>query len=372
MTLRWGTDMQVNKSLISDLEDAIKTGSSDKRVETLRRVTDLFLGDADRLNEVQIGVFDDVLCHLIQRIESRAVAELSARLAPVDNAPIEVIRRLAREDEISIAGPVLTQSSRLTTSDLVEIAQTKGQSHLLAISGRAELEPPVTDQLLSRGNSEVVHKLATNAGARFSEAGFVALVKNAENDEALAKGIGARIDLPMRLLRELLLKATEAVRAWLLSNAPPEARNEVQRVLADASNEIGRQAIAPRDFTQAEKTVLDLHKRGELTDAVILNFAIDKKYEEMVAALSAASSSSLQLIAALMRSHKSEGLLVACKAAGLKWPTLAAILTNRFSHHATPKDDLAQAKVDFINPSQATAQRTLRFWQVRAGTKVGS
>ena len=117
--------MDAPQSLIGELEDAIKSGTSEKRVETLRRVTDLFLNDADRLNETQIGLFDDVLCHLIKRIETKALVELSEHLAPVDNSPIEVIRRLARNDEITIAGPVLSQSARLTTSDLVEIAGTK-------------------------------------------------------------------------------------------------------------------------------------------------------------------------------------------------------------------------------------------------------
>ena len=69
--------MSAQQSLIAELEDAIKSGSSEKRVETLRRVTDLFLNDADRLNEAQVGLFDDVLCHLIKRIETKALAELS-------------------------------------------------------------------------------------------------------------------------------------------------------------------------------------------------------------------------------------------------------------------------------------------------------
>ncbi len=120
--------MDAPQSLIGELEDAIKSGTSEKRVETLRRVTDLFLNDADRLNETQIGLFDDVLCHLIKRIETKALVELSEHLAPVDNSPIEVIRRLARNDEITIAGPVLSQSARLTTSDLVEIAGTKSSA----------------------------------------------------------------------------------------------------------------------------------------------------------------------------------------------------------------------------------------------------
>jgi len=353
---------------MADLEDAIKSGSQDRRVETLRRVTDLFLNDADRLNEAQVGVFDDVLCHLIKRIEIKAVAELSARLAPVDNSPIEVIRRLARDDEITVAGPVLTQSARLTTHDLVEIAQTKSQAHLLAISGRAQLEEAVTDQLLSRGDFGVAHVLAGNAGARFSEAGLTNLVKSAETDDILSMKIGLRLDLPSRLLRELLLKATEAVRDWLLSHAAPEAKNEIQRVIADVSNEISREAAAPRDFTLAQKLVLGLQKRGELSEAAILEFANARKYEELVAALSTSCSTSVQLVAALMKSRHNGGLLVPCKAAGLKWPTVTAILKNRFAHHLIPDHELAQARGDYLTLSQASAQRTLRFWQVRTGT----
>jgi uncharacterized protein (DUF2336 family) len=360
--------VRLHGSLIADLEDSIKSGSQERRVETLRRVTDLFLSDADRLNEAQVGVFDDVLCHLIKRIETKAVAELSARLAPVDNAPIEAIRRLARDNEITVAGPVLTQSTRLTTNDLVEIAQTKGQAHLLAISGRAQLEEAVTDQLLTRGNAAVAHKLAGNAGARFSETGFATLVKNAETDEMLTKRIGLRLDLPLRLLRELLLKATQAVQDWLLSHAPTEAKDEIQRVLASVSNEISRDATAPRDFTRAQQLVLGMERLGELSEGAILEFANAHKYEEMVAALSVSCSASIQVIAALMKSPRNDGLLVPCKAAGLKWPTVAAILKSRFTHHLILDHELAQAKVDFLMLSQASAQRTLRFWQVRMGT----
>ncbi len=123
------------ESIIADLELAVRSGSSETRVNTLRQVTDLFLHDSDRLNDEQIRVFDDVICLLARRIESKALSELSERLAAVDNAPIDVIKLLARDDEISVAGPVLAQSKRLTTSELSEIARTRGDAHLLAISG---------------------------------------------------------------------------------------------------------------------------------------------------------------------------------------------------------------------------------------------
>src|SRR5579863_7139560 len=259
--------MDAPQSLLAELEEAIQTGSSEKRVETLRRVTDLFLNDADRLNEAQIGLFDDVLCHLIKRIETKALAELSGHLAPIDNSPIEVIRQLARNDEIAVAGPVLTQSARLTTSDLVEIAGSKSQQHLLAISGRSELEEAVTDVLVERGDKETVHRLARNAGARFSELGFTAMVRNAETDESLAEKLGLRLDIPVRLLRDLLLKATEAVRRRLLAIAPPETVAQVQQVLRRVSNEVTREATASRDFTQAHQAILAMQKEGRLNEA---------------------------------------------------------------------------------------------------------
>jgi uncharacterized protein (DUF2336 family) len=357
--------MAVWHSLIDELEGAIKSGSSEKRVETLRRVTDLFLNDADHLNVTQIGLFDDVLCHLIRRIETKALVELSGQLAPVDNAPIEVIRRLARNDEIAVAGPVLTQSERLTTDDLVEIAGSKSQQHLLAISGRSELEETVTDALLERGDREIVHRLARNAGARFSETGFTTLVHNAETDESLAEKLGLRLDIPVRLLRDLLLKATEAVRARLLALAPPETRDEVQRTLAKISNEVSREATAFRDFTPAQAGILQMKKEGRLNEAALLEFANRRLYEQMVAALSMLSTASIDLIASLMKGARSNGLLIPCKAAGLKWPTVSAILANRFAHHTMSAADLAQAKEDYLRLSQSSAQRVLRFWQVR-------
>src|ERR1700761_8867627 len=130
--------MQEHASIIDELEDAVRSGSSAKRIETLRQVTDLFLHDAERLNQEQIKVFDDVLCHLVTRVESRVKAELGTILAPLPNAPAGVVERLAWDDQIAVAGTVLASSRSLTTGTLVEIARNKGQDHLLVISGRAD------------------------------------------------------------------------------------------------------------------------------------------------------------------------------------------------------------------------------------------
>ena len=101
--------MQEAFSIIDELEEAVSSGSTDKRVNTLRRVTDLFLHNGERLSDDQVRVFDDVLCHLVTRVETRVKAELSGRLASLQCAPSGVIERLAWDDEIAVAGAVLTE-----------------------------------------------------------------------------------------------------------------------------------------------------------------------------------------------------------------------------------------------------------------------
>jgi uncharacterized protein (DUF2336 family) len=349
--------------LIGELETALKSGSSTRRVETLRRLTDLFLHDADRLNEQQIQVFDDVLIHLIKRIETKALVQLSTMLAPVDHAPIEVIRRLADDDEIKVAGPVLIRSNRLSDEDLIRIAETKSQQHLLAISGRPSLRETVTDVLVRRGDREVALTLAGNEGAVFSEWGYSTLVKNADGDEGLFERLGRRLDIPLQLLRQLLGRATEAVRARLLASAPPEALEKIHGALDGIAGEIDREAAGPRDFERSNQVVQEINRSGKLNEATVIEFASRYRYEEVVSSIALLASAPARVIEGLMRNLRPDGLVVACKAAGLKWPTTSVILRNRFTHHSIPQADLDTARKAFLAMSQATAQRTLRFWQ---------
>ena len=99
--------MSVPASLIPELEEVVERASPERRAETLKRITALFLDGASRFNEDHVRLFDDVFGRLIGEIESKARAELSNRLAPVGNAPVAVVRQLAHDDDISIAGPVL-------------------------------------------------------------------------------------------------------------------------------------------------------------------------------------------------------------------------------------------------------------------------
>jgi uncharacterized protein (DUF2336 family) len=350
---------QPANSIISELEDAVRTGSSAKRVDTLRQVTDLFLHDGDRLNDDQVKVFDDVLCLLIARVETRAKAELSKRLAPLDYAPFEVIQTLAQDDEISVAGEVLTHSNRLATETLVQIASTKSQEHLLAISGRADIPAEVTDVIVDRGEGRVIRKLATNSGAHFSDQGYSTIVARAGEDDELTAILGLRPDLPAHFLRDLLRRAKEAVRARLLAMAPPSMREEIRLIL----NAIAREEPAKgRSYAVAEKIVRMMKQLNELDDAAVYEFAETKKFDEVTVSLGLLNDMPFDLVGRLMEGARNDLILIPCRAAKLNWPTVESILRNRPVPQKIDELTLGLAQRDFRKLSMETAQRTVRFW----------
>jgi uncharacterized protein (DUF2336 family) len=361
--------MEQPDSIIAELEEAVRSGSPDKRVSTLRQVTNLFLLDGERLSEDQIKVFDDVLCVLVERVETRVKAELSQRIAPVDNAPMELIQRLARDDEIAVAGNVLTHSRRLTTSTLVEIASSKGQDHLMAISDRAELPEAVTDVIVNRGENRVIRKLAGNTTARFSDTGYSTMVSRAEADDELTEILGLRVDLPIKFLRDLLQRATEAVRNKLMAVAPAELQEHIARVLKTISESIPEKHAPDRDFTRAEENVKRMKGLNELTDAAISQFAESKRFEEVAAAIGLLSWVPTAMVMKVIEGDRHDLVLIPCKSAGLGWPAVETILLKRPIKRPIDELTLKIANRDYAKLSADTAQRTLRFWQLH--NKIG-
>jgi len=362
--------MSAPASLIPELEDVLQHGSAERRARTLQRITSLFLNGANQYSEEHVSLFDSVFMRLIEEIEAKARAELSHRLAPVSNAPVEAVRRLAKDDDIAVAGPVLERSPRLPDADLVEIAKTKGQAHLLAISGRTGIAEAVTDELVRRGDRQVVRSVADNREARLSERSFSALVSRAEKDGVLAEKVGTRPDIPPRLFRELLLKATEVVQQRLVAAAKPETQAEIRRVLARVSQEVGTSKA--RDYSAAERAVDALREQGKLNEAVLVDFARAGRYEETVVSLARLCSVPIDVVDRLMGGDRPDPILILCKSVGWEWPTVKTLIGARAGGKGASSQALDSAFANFERLSPATAQRVMRFWQARPASNAAS
>jgi uncharacterized protein (DUF2336 family) len=352
-------------SLLPELEEVVQHGSAEKRAETLRRITSLFLDGAPNFTDDHVALFDDVMGCLIEEIETKALEELSRRLAPVANAPEGVVRKLADSDDIAVAEPVLREG-RLADPDLMRIAETKGQDHLLALSARKGINEALSDVLVTRGNQEVSRAIANNSQARLSDNAFSTLVKRAEGDNVLAERVGLRNDIPPRLFRQLLMQASEVVQNRLLARAKPETQAEIRRVLQKVTDEVGAKA-GPRNYTAALAAVRALHKERKLTEADVAEFARTGKYEETIAALATICSVPVEVVDRLMSGERADPVLILARAVGFSWPTVCEVINSRPG--VKPSQQMLDATLEnFERLTAATAQRVVRFWQVRQGT----
>ena len=186
----------VSPTLITELDAAVRAGSPERGDRILKQVTTFSCPTSIASAALQISVLNDVLIRLIERSETGPLAQLQRTLCNVELAPPTPFGKLASHGDPLVATPVLKHSRRVQEKDLIEIARTHSQQHLLAIAERKTLSEALTDTLMRRGDASVSNALARNPGAVFSEYGYATLVGRAERDEALTEELGLRLDIP--------------------------------------------------------------------------------------------------------------------------------------------------------------------------------
>jgi uncharacterized protein (DUF2336 family) len=358
--------MNAAMNLLTRVDDAIASGSLGRRAEMLRHVTDLFVIGSTQCTEEDVAVFDSVFTRLAAEIETAARALLATRLAPIPNAPPITIRALALDDAIEVAGPVLKQSGRLDDPTLIEVANTKGPEHLLAISQRPTLSEAVTEVLVVRGDQMVVLSTAENRDAKFSEAGYTTLVRRAEGDERLTLCVGSRPEIPLHHFLRLLDKASDAVRAKLEA-AYPKAKHQVREAVSEVAGRIESDVLGKiRDHAAAMAFTEALHRVGQLDDERLRSFAQSGRHAETVAALAVMSELSLSFVEQAMGQERAETIVVIIKALALSWETAKAVLGLRVRNGSGGSNQsIDELMASFERLKTATARELVRFYRQR-------
>jgi uncharacterized protein (DUF2336 family) len=355
----------VATSLIPGLDEIVRSGNPKRRAEAARRIAELFFQDAAHLRPSHIDLFDSILIDLVPHAELIARAELAEKLSLLANAPRILVGRLARENEILVAGPLLRRSPVIDEEALIEIARIKGQGHLLAMSERSSLSSDLTDVIVRRGDREVVRRAAGNTGALFSDSGYSELIKRAGQDGVLTLTLGQRDDLSGPQLKELLVGSLDVIRRRLFDVVKPDRQAEIRLAMSEIT---GTPELfeSDRDFGPAQRTVLALHQAGELNEAALLGFAKNHKYEESVAALAAMSGVKIQTLDRLISGDRYDPILIISKTLGLEWATARALILLRLGPNRVPAPaDIESARVNFARLMPATAERVVNFWKTR-------
>jgi uncharacterized protein (DUF2336 family) len=350
-------------SFLQELDDAVSRGSPESSLNALWHATDLLI--SGRYTEEQIWIFGEVIGRLAEEIEVAARSQLATRLAHSENAPFSVILKLAFDDSINVAGPILRESERIDVRALVANARCKSQQHLLAISKRRSISDAVTDVLIARGNQEVVASVTANHGARFSDLGFLHLLKRSEGDSILAENLGARTDIPRHVFQQLIAKASDDVKKKL-EQEQPEAGNQVQTVVTDVTGALhAKFGPASKDYFAAKRTVGALHQYGNLNEDKIFEYAQSHKFHEATVALSLLCALPVNVVERALADKNREMVLILSRAIDLSWPTTMSLLFLGATDHRIASGDLERMRQEFAQFNIETSRKVLKFYQSR-------
>jgi uncharacterized protein (DUF2336 family) len=357
--------MTTFSSLVNEIQDAPISGHTQRQLRALTRITDLFVAGAGRHSKQQIELFNEVFKTLVAVIELETRIKLSRHLATIPDAPSALIRAFAFDDTVAVAAPVLSESAALSDSDLVASASTQGQGHLHAIARRRTLSEVITEVLIERGEPNVVHTVAKNEGARFSDGSFRELVARAGDDAQLALHVGMRHDIPRHHFLKLLETASASVCARIVAANPQyvdAVQDAVTEVIDDINSEIRKQSP---DHARAKSRVKRLQNWHELNESNVHLAARSQNFEQAAVALSVLACCPIEMAERAILNENPGVVQVIAKAADCSWATVKELLLMNAADRRMSEADLAGARENYLRLEIQTARRVVEFYEAR-------
>jgi uncharacterized protein (DUF2336 family) len=362
--------MATFSSLLNEIQNTKVSALTERQLKALTRITDLFMAGSGRHSQKQIELFDEVFKVLVAVIELKTRVKLARYLATIPNAPTSLVRAFAFDDAIAVAAPVLSQSEALCESDLVVSARTKGQDHLEAIAHRRTISEVITEILIERGESKVVHTVAKNAGARLSNDSFDKLVMRAGKDDELALHVGKRRDIPRHHLLKLLEIASASV-CSKISSANPQFTGAVQDVVTEVVDDINLEVRKKTpDHVKAKSRVKRLQLWHELGETSVHAAARSQNFEQTAVALSALACCPIEMAERAILNENPGVVQVIAKVAGCSWITVKALLVMTVADRKMSEADLDRARENFERLEIQTAKRVLEFYDARRNERI--
>ena len=362
--------MATFSSLIDEIQDATLSRSTKRQLRALTRITDLFVAGSGRYSNQQIELFDGVFKTLVSVIELKTRAKLARQVATNPNAPATLVRAFAFDDAITVAAPVLTQSTALSESDLVVSARTQSQGHLYAIAQRRTISEAITEILIERGEPIVVHTVAKNEGARFSDDSFRELVERSVDDTQLALYVGTRCDIPRHHFLKLLEIASAAVCSKMVA-ANPQFADAVQGAVTEVVDDINLEVRnKSRDHAKEKRKVRRRKYWKELGEADVHAAARTQNFEKAVMALSVLAGCPIEMAERAVLNENPGVVQVVAKAAGCSWATVKSLLLMTAADRRMSRVDLDRVRENYERLETRTAKRVLEFYDARRNVRT--
>ncbi len=349
-------------ALLADLENET---SSEGRREILRRVTDAM--ERKSPQGADMAQFDQILSSVAAEYSTHIRADLSRVIAGQDGLFTCSAQMFAMDEAIEVAAPVLTHSKALSEETLLKVIQSRGQDHMLAVTGRADLGHRVSHALVEHGDDKVLSSLLANDKAQIAPHTFDAVAKRAELNTDLQAPMIKRSDVPLDMLNDMYLKVEGKLRKEILekfSHVPAEdVENAFRRSRGRLAAQLGG---APADLTAAKVRVASLSKQGVLIPPALINILREGPGSRTTFMLAFATLVDVEfdLVQRTVEKHDIDTLALLCRGADFPKGLFVALAI------ALDGEDKGLANAEHFTALYESvpvlaAQRALRFWKVR-------
>ena len=238
---------------------------------------------------------------------------LSEALKDVANAPPEVIRQLARDAELVVAGPILQFSPVLTDDDLLEIIESHPAAGSLgAISRRDGIAEPVVDAIVATDDEEAVALLLNNSSAQIREEMLDRIIDRAPDIDPWHEPLVYRPVLPGRaaakLARFVAHNLLEALRSR--KDLEPDVLDEVRKVVDKRLEDEGPEGGQEEKTSAAEalEKVKKLEADGTLGEAAVSEMLKTGDREMTIAALAVLSGLKVDSMRTVISNRSAKGM----------------------------------------------------------------
>lgn len=349
------------------LLDLAKEPSSDKRRDLLRQITDMMMANPEKQTAESYGVLDGIAMSVVSDVTSEVRAQIAKALTE-SGLPLGKTARTLSLETIDIAGPVIERWHALTQSDLLEIVNTKSQAHMLAVTKRPDIEEPVSDALVSRGEDHVVASLLENSSAKIGRAAYEKISIRAGKGGSLQASFARRQNVPMDLMAKLYNSVATELRKEILHQFKSVPQDVLDASLEKSWSRVEKMyAAQPEGFEQAQIKLKKVESAGELKPALLGRLLKEGPQSRTLFFLACAKLTDVDyhLVYRFFEERDLDAFALICRAAGFDHMLFSQLAQSMNKEGDTPVCLESVTALYQAVPMDA-AMRAVRFWKVRA------
>lgn len=327
------TPVQADVLLSRDEDEQVRCVLAEKIARLTPELSD---AERERIGDLVVDILETLARDTAPQVR-RILAEELKSTPDVDPG---VIRRLAEDEDISVAGPVLTYSPLLDDTFLAElIRSTRVAGAVASVSQRQNISADLCDTIAEVGDTDAVAALLSNKSAQIREETLDALVDAARPKPSWHAPLTTRPKLSMRSVKALagfvadrLLSDLQA-RKDLDTETAKHLKKTIERRVAEGGDEATKAdaPVSDDDEAAAMARAEKLHKDDKLDERTVSDAAKKGDKAFVVAALSLAAGVKRPAVYKIFSLQTAKGIVSLTWKAGFSMK-LAETLQSRLAH----------------------------------------